>query len=636
MKHHTTGEIKEYAFRPVEYDEAGLEAQMRGRSLEGWSVWVMVSEVSKNAPKTPLRTRVVWADLDAKNYPGGVDQALKNLSRLSREPDILVESGHGLHVYWRLETDVAPEAAQIFSKDVQWQLGGDAVHDPTRMMRVPGTVNPKDPASPVECRVLAARDGTTAIDDVPSDPILARLGHKLALAVVNGSAFSEDRSAFDYKIAASLVEHGLSDEEITHLFLRYGLSGKVFDEGGNGPGYVRRTVRAVRSRVTQIAHVSTENSPTPAPSWVAKSFEELLETTKPDFLVENFLPRGGVGLLAAPPKARKSWAALQLAYAVASGTPWWGFEVGTAGKVLYVQAELTEWTISQRLRQLYGLDFRSANLKFVTVSAANLMMPTDLGGFEALVEAEQPDLVIIDPIANFFSVNENSSQEVNALFDRLAFLKDRKCALMLVHHAGKTEDREINPRHIRGSSVFFARPDAIVTLSVMSEAERLAKFELRAAPPVHPMALSVLENGSLEPMSPKEYENTVQYAFSSVQRSEEDERIIAEALGQAVPAITPALARPIEAAVQEIDGAARPSTILDRLVVDPFKEAARSLVQSDAIIQEIISQPVLPPEPPPWEEPPTQIPLIVRLKPPGVAPPTLTRARVREVLRGGS
>jgi hypothetical protein len=65
-----------------------------------------------------------------------------------------VDSGHGFHCYWKLQSPVdtaqAVEANQAIAK---W-LGGDKCFDAPRILRVPGTSNHKDPENRVPVRLL--------------------------------------------------------------------------------------------------------------------------------------------------------------------------------------------------------------------------------------------------------------------------------------------------------------------------------------------------------------------------------------------------------------------------------------------------------------------------------------------------
>ncbi len=119
---------------------------------------------------------MVWVDLDygfeghksSKNPP---DQAaaLGLLSRFAVPPSLTAFSGHGLQAFWFLKTPIDASSAEgqalarrtvravqatiaYYASEKGWQM--DNTSDLARIMRVPGTVNYKDPEKPVEGAIL--------------------------------------------------------------------------------------------------------------------------------------------------------------------------------------------------------------------------------------------------------------------------------------------------------------------------------------------------------------------------------------------------------------------------------------------------------------------------------------------------
>jgi len=107
----------------------------------------------------------LWADLDFTNFepsdnelvPGARNAQIK-LHTYSPQPTVIVFSGHGFHLYWRLDkpsTDIPRCEATM--AEIARELNGDHVQDINRMMRLPNTVNWKDPDNPVLCHVVEIR-----------------------------------------------------------------------------------------------------------------------------------------------------------------------------------------------------------------------------------------------------------------------------------------------------------------------------------------------------------------------------------------------------------------------------------------------------------------------------------------------
>lgn len=84
-------------------------------------------------------------------------------------PTVVVSSGHGTHLYWRLEEPITDMAAFTnHQKALIQMLGTDGcIHDPPRIMRLPGFMNRK--AEPVPCALIACEpDNRHAIAMLPT------------------------------------------------------------------------------------------------------------------------------------------------------------------------------------------------------------------------------------------------------------------------------------------------------------------------------------------------------------------------------------------------------------------------------------------------------------------------------------
>jgi hypothetical protein len=123
------------------------------------------------------------------DFDGGatVDDALRRIAEAGLPtPTLTIASGHGAHVYWRLSRPIARlETWSGWQRDLIAALGTDPnVHDPPRVMRLPGGMNWKPPAA--ECHVVA-RDATRVYD-------LATLGNAILAALPEPAAPAPDAS----------------------------------------------------------------------------------------------------------------------------------------------------------------------------------------------------------------------------------------------------------------------------------------------------------------------------------------------------------------------------------------------------------------------------------------------------------
>ncbi len=107
----------------------------------------------------------LWADCDGKTISA---QEVKQ--RGGASADVIVQSGHGLHLYW-LGDQVLPltpsnkRLCQKLLKQKQQMVGSDPVHDFSRVLRLAGTTNWKRADDPKPVRLLKCPSGATADDD---------------------------------------------------------------------------------------------------------------------------------------------------------------------------------------------------------------------------------------------------------------------------------------------------------------------------------------------------------------------------------------------------------------------------------------------------------------------------------------
>ncbi len=85
-----------------------------------------------------------------------VSEVIEEVSKaLGREPSLVVDSGHGYHIYYILEKVVdVYEWALIQSKLISSLKGDERVKDPARLLRVAGTINPRYRLFPARCRIV--------------------------------------------------------------------------------------------------------------------------------------------------------------------------------------------------------------------------------------------------------------------------------------------------------------------------------------------------------------------------------------------------------------------------------------------------------------------------------------------------
>jgi len=194
------------------------------------------------------------------------------------------------------------------------------------------------------------------------------------------------------------------------------------------------------------------------------------------WIIENVLPEGGFAALYGPPGSYKSFVALDIAEAVATGRQWMGNQVTNPGAVLYIAGE-GHGGIGARIKACkinhqtqdgaeiyvirYQLNLRSSADDF------NLLMQS----IDNLIERTGIELrlVQIDTLARAFGGgNENDSQDMGAFIHNAGRLQRKlNCALMVLHHSGKDATKGL-----RGHSSLLGAVDTQLELQKLEQTER--------------------------------------------------------------------------------------------------------------------------------------------------------------------
>ena len=171
---------------------------------------------------------------------------------------------------------------------------------------------------------------------------------------------------------------------------------------------------------------------------------EFANRPAPEWIVKGVLPRAELAVVFGESGSGKSFWILDLAAAVARGTPWRDLPV-KRGRVVYVAAE-GAGGFRNRLKA-YGQhnDVGLADLPIgVIADAPNLMEKADaIDISKAIVASGGADLVIIDTLAQSVpGANENSGEDMGkALAHCKGIHRATKALVVLIHHSGKDSSR---------------------------------------------------------------------------------------------------------------------------------------------------------------------------------------------------
>jgi len=166
-----------------------------------------------------------------------------------------------------------------------------------------------------------------------------------------------------------------------------------------------------------------------------------------EWLVESIIPKRAFIALFAPPASWKSFIALDLAEAIATGRDWMGYKIPKKGAVLFISGE-GHGGMGARVKacKIQNNSPDGANLYVIR---AQINIRSSQEDFDALINAinelvaqidEPLEIIILDTLMRMSggNFNENSSEDMGGFISQTGKLQQLyNCALMVIHHSGK-------------------------------------------------------------------------------------------------------------------------------------------------------------------------------------------------------
>jgi hypothetical protein len=199
--------------------------------------------------------------------------------------------------------------------------------------------------------------------------------------------------------------------------------------------------------------------------------EALEALPRPAFLVEDVLVQQTMAVAYGPAASGKSFVALDLALAVATGTAWHGRAV-QRGATVYVAAEggaglwqrVRAWKATHKIATVPDA--------FFVLEPVNLLNSDEVEAFLRDLAEEQvtPVLVVLDTLARcLLGGDENSARDMGiavAAIDQLRLTLG--CTVCVVHHTGKSGEIERGSTALRGAAdtmLAVAKDGDVVTVT---------------------------------------------------------------------------------------------------------------------------------------------------------------------------
>ena len=238
-------------------------------------------------------------------------------------------------------------------------------------------------------------------------------------------------------LAAAASQTGLDDQEIRDTIESGWTKGRLSPRGAND---------------NEISYFRPEKQRSLPLEW--------LDDIEPDldqqWLIKHWLPKQGLGVIFGHPATGKSFFALDMAIAIASGQPWGEYET-TPGGVIYLVAEGVTG-FRNRVAALKQERALAKGTPFAMMPCAiNLQAPHgDTESFIAAIEAAKerlggnPAAVFIDTVSRTFGGADENSPAMTGYVENCGKVAEKfGCLVVAVHHMPK--DKEATTMRGHGS-----------------------------------------------------------------------------------------------------------------------------------------------------------------------------------------
>lgn len=244
--------------------------------IKNYEMWFGVCpRINKSGKKEDIKQIFcLWTDIDRKERIEIKDFLM---------PNIIINSGHGKHLYWLLNKPFEITSTQDIDyiesilKGISQKLGGDKTHDITRVLRIPETYNNKDKKNPkkviiehfdnsfrydikdfeqYKINIEQTQDTTIVVNekvDVNIDDYAKELPVWLIEAIKEGYKEGDhkykSRSELDLAVMMSLIHHNFTDEMIFSIFTnpKYKISEKTLQKDKHAIDYLQLTLQKAKS-----------------------------------------------------------------------------------------------------------------------------------------------------------------------------------------------------------------------------------------------------------------------------------------------------------------------------------------------------------------------------------------------------
>lgn len=309
------------------------------------------------------------------------------------------------------------------------------------------------------------------------------------------------------KLAGRLLAKGLQPEEVLAILRVWNLQNEPPLEDKTIDEYVKNLTRSEEAKPEKGAIVGAD--------WLLAQ-----PTQEMDMIMgQGLLVVDGNMIITGESEAGKSLLSLQLAIHLSKGISFFGFDIPTAKRVLIIQKENPMSSVQARIKRIAeGSQVKTLSNLFLVENSfkANLNNERDRRRIKERIEKVRADIVILDPLSSYHTVNENDNTQMRATLDHLTDIsREMNCAWIVVHHEGKPgEQNRAHRWRFRGASSIRDWADTMIGLLVKEDEQRILRTlsfdKIRHGPRQRAMILErnkrywtyeMSEEGSKVPMS---------------------------------------------------------------------------------------------------------------------------------------
>ena len=211
-------------------------------------------------------------------------------------------------------------------------------------------------------------------------------------------------------------------------------------------------------------------------------------------VIDGLLRVGETMNLIAAPKTGKSWLVSSLAFAVAMGRPWLGFDT-SQGRVLIVDNELHPETLAGRLRRVAGDELAALGGRIDVLSLRGQLHDLiHLGAILRDCESGNYKVVVIDAFYRTLpaGLDENSNADIAGLYNAIDTVADHlQAGFVLIHHASKGNQsaKSVTDVGSGAGSQSRAADSHLILRPHENENALVVEAVVRSFPPVEPRCL---------------------------------------------------------------------------------------------------------------------------------------------------